>query len=228
MFSLTPPTDNNPSPDPSFALNYKKLPFKRIEVPFSAIEATAKSLGASPTGTWPNGTPEYTIPILRDSDSGAVISDSVAIAEYLDKTYPDAPRLFGEGTVDAQRELIKAREGAIMILAPVLVPKVIELYLDDLKEVIKTRGVTFEGDIPQEKEKELWDKARKTFEEVETRLGGTEHAFADLALAGVGWNARCGFGEDTKEWKEIKSWAGGKVGKATDAAVEYESRILSA
>ena len=37
-----------------------------------------------------------------------------------------------------------------------------------------------------------------------------------------------GLGRGTKEWEEIKSWAGGKIGKVMDAAVDYESRILSA
>jgi glutathione S-transferase len=55
-------------------------------VEFPDIAATMKSLGASPTA---GGV--YTVPVIKDPNTGAVVSDSHAIAKYLDETYPDKP-----------------------------------------------------------------------------------------------------------------------------------------
>ncbi|KAK1223752.1 hypothetical protein PQX77_013370 [Marasmius sp. AFHP31] len=127
-----------------FALNYKKIPFKLVDIPFSSIESTARSLGAPPTDRFPTtGEPKYTVPSLHDSDKNAVISDSFLIAEYLDAAYPDTPRLLlsAEDTT-AVKNLIEAREEAFRILVfPVLMPKIVPLYPDELREVFVSRGV---------------------------------------------------------------------------------------
>lgn len=44
-----------------------------------------KSIGASPTREG------YTVPVIKDPNTGAVVSDSHAIAKYLDEIYPDKP-----------------------------------------------------------------------------------------------------------------------------------------
>ena len=171
----------------------------------------------------------YTVPFLHDSDKNQVVSDSFAIAEYLDKAYPDTPRLLPEGTVEAQRELINAREGAIMTLFPVLIPLLARFFPEDLRAVFTSRGVSMENKLSEEQERVLWEKAKKAFEDAETLPGASDanYAFADLALAGLGWHPRCAYGEEGERWTEMSSWAGGKLRRVTDAAVGYESQILS-
>ncbi|HEX2018011.1 MAG TPA: glutathione S-transferase family protein [Aurantimonas sp.] len=61
------------------ALRHKGLAFRTIPVPFTGIPAIE---GGSAI-----------VPVLRDGDT--VVSDSFAIAEYLEVTYPDRPSLFG-------------------------------------------------------------------------------------------------------------------------------------
>ncbi|KAL0056867.1 hypothetical protein AAF712_016517 [Marasmius tenuissimus] len=125
-----------------FALNYKKLPFKLITLPLPTIESTAKSLGAPPTDTFPKtGLPKYTVPFLHDSNE--VVSDSFAIAQYLDTAYPDTPRLFGEekATIAAVKELIEAREEALKILFPIFMSRIVGLYSDELKAIVASRGL---------------------------------------------------------------------------------------
>ena len=61
------------------------------------IEALAKKIGAAPT-IRSDGTPGYSVPIISDSNTGKVISDSFVIAEYLDATYPNGKILFPPGT----------------------------------------------------------------------------------------------------------------------------------
>ncbi|KAJ8083596.1 hypothetical protein PM082_009471 [Marasmius tenuissimus] len=212
-----------------FALNYKKIPFKLVNVPFTSIETTAKLLGAPPTDTFPTtGEPKYTVPFLHDSDKNRVVSDSFTIAEYIDKAYPDTPRLFTEGTVATVKELVEAREEALRILFPIFMHKIAKLYSDEIKAVVAKRGGNLEATIPEDQQSELWDKAKKAFEEVEGRLGNDDGGvFADLALAGMLWHIRCACGEESKEWEELRTWAGGKMDKVTNTSVEYESQILS-
>lgn len=65
------------------ALAHKGLPFEERALPFTAIPAV-------------EGGATKTVPLLRDGDR--LISDSYAIALYLEETYPDKPSLFkGEG-----------------------------------------------------------------------------------------------------------------------------------
>lgn len=65
------------------ALSHKGLAFEEIPLAFTAIPKTEN--GASKT-----------VPLLKDGDR--LVSDSFAIALYLDQAYPDRPSLFkGEG-----------------------------------------------------------------------------------------------------------------------------------
>lgn len=77
---------------------------------FPDIEAVAKEIGAAPTRFQEDGTPTYTVPIIRDPNTGKVVSDSFIIAEYLDATYPGEPALFPRDT----KPLMAAFESGIL------------------------------------------------------------------------------------------------------------------
>ncbi|TDL18669.1 hypothetical protein BD410DRAFT_774810 [Rickenella mellea] len=74
------------------ALNYKGLSHKTEWVEFPNIAPRMKELGASPTEGM-----QYTVPVIHDHSTGKIISDSLDIAQYLDETYPDTPRLLPSG-----------------------------------------------------------------------------------------------------------------------------------
>ena len=82
----------------SFALNYKGLSYRTEWVEYPDIEATCKRIGAKPTWNNADGSPLYTLPVIYDPSTDTVLADSTAIADYLDETYPDTPRLFPPGT----------------------------------------------------------------------------------------------------------------------------------
>ena len=65
---------------------------------FADIASVMQKLGAKPTGKRKDGAEIYTVPVIHDEKTGEYVSDSYAIAEYLDATYPDTPRLIPEGT----------------------------------------------------------------------------------------------------------------------------------
>jgi glutathione S-transferase len=90
-----------------FNLRYKRIPYETVWVEFGDIERVSKEIGAPPTGKKPDGTNLYTLPAIRDQDTGRAISDSFAIASYLDERYPER-RLIPVGTEKKQAEFISS------------------------------------------------------------------------------------------------------------------------
>ncbi|HEV7252596.1 MAG TPA: glutathione S-transferase family protein [Mesorhizobium sp.] len=68
-------------------LDYRSVPTRFLDVP--DVEGVASK----------------TIPVIRDGDH--VVSDSFAIAHYLEKTYPDRPTLFGGSGGEAMARFIE-------------------------------------------------------------------------------------------------------------------------
>jgi glutathione S-transferase len=62
------------------SLAHKGLDFQRIPVPFTSVPAV-------------EGGASKLVPVIRDGDR--IVSDSFAIATYLEEAYPDRPGLFG-------------------------------------------------------------------------------------------------------------------------------------
>ncbi|KAF8062328.1 hypothetical protein FPV67DRAFT_1508058 [Lyophyllum atratum] len=87
------------------ALNYKGLHYKTEWVEYPDIERVGKEIGAKPTGLKPDGSGDgyWTCPMIVDPNhrnsegKPTVLSDSYAIARYLDEAYPE-PMLFPEGS----------------------------------------------------------------------------------------------------------------------------------
>ncbi|KAG9313917.1 hypothetical protein JVU11DRAFT_4689 [Chiua virens] len=96
---------------PRFVLSYKNLPFETVWVEYPDIAPRLKEIGASPN-TLTDGRVQYTVPVISDPNTGAIVTDSWEIAEYLDKTYPEKP-IFPKGS----KGLIKAFDAALLPLA---------------------------------------------------------------------------------------------------------------
>ncbi|KZV62795.1 hypothetical protein PENSPDRAFT_657840 [Peniophora sp. CONT] len=86
-----------------FALNIKGLPYRTEWVKFADVGPKMKSLGVGPPQPGPI---PYTIPTIVDPSTQALVNDSFAIAQYLDKTYPDTPALVPPGTAALQVSFI--------------------------------------------------------------------------------------------------------------------------
>ena len=70
-----------------------------------------KELGLAPN---PTGSLEYTVPTIYDPKTKRVVTDSFAIAKYLDETYPDTPNLVPRGTAGLQEAYLE------MVVSPLL------------------------------------------------------------------------------------------------------------
>ncbi|SJK98981.1 uncharacterized protein ARMOST_02262 [Armillaria ostoyae] len=215
-----------------YALNLKNLPYQTIYVELPDIEALAKKIGASPTSTKPDGvSPFYTIPIIQDDSTGAVVSDSAAIAAYLDKTYPSSgPVLIPAGTMTLQLAFADAVNDAFNHLR-------LPLFYSDM--VVKMNGRTtvymrekfskLEAPEGEEREK-LWAITRENLGKInrwfEGSVGefimGSEPCFADTAICGFLWFTMRVVGEESGEWKDIASWNDGRWGRYLESFKPYE------
>ncbi|KAG7095802.1 hypothetical protein E1B28_006502 [Marasmius oreades] len=217
-----------------FSLNYKKLPFKVSILAVNEIERTAKSIGAPPTTTNPDGSPKYTSPFIQDSSTGISISDSLLIAEYLDKAYPLTPKLVPEGTLVLQAVFADTVTAKANALTSVFVPKFPEWFAPEfLAEIEKVMGPP--KLLSQEETREVWANGKKSFDELLGAyegagagtfvMGGDNPVFADLALAAMISNVKIMFGNESEEWKNVSGWVGGRLGKVVEETLKYE-RII--
>lgn len=105
------------SPNPwkaRFALNFKAMPFTTNWVQMPDITKVRKGLNVPPVRQFADGTDFYTLPIIHDPNTGALVGDSFDIAVYLQKTYPDA----GAGGLfpaQALGEWVLAKEHSILV-----------------------------------------------------------------------------------------------------------------
>ncbi|KAJ8090080.1 hypothetical protein PM082_018660 [Marasmius tenuissimus] len=214
-----------------FALNYKKIPFTLVNLSLDSIEPTAKSVGAPPTTTSADGTPKYTVPFIYDHDNKKAVSDSLDIAKYLDKVYPDAPRLFAEGSEKAQEDLINAWMQAIGPVFPLLMVRIWDLFSEEMKQDRIRRGeeaMYTSIKFTKEQEKEAWVKSKKAFNEVKrVDVEDNEFVFANMVLGVIAGIVKIAFGVESDEWKDMSSWADGNVGRAVDIAAKHESQMVS-
>lgn len=222
-----------------FVLNIKGLPYKTEWVEYPNIESVAKKIGAAPTSKKSDGTGYYTLPIIYDPSTKSVISDSPLIALYLEKTYPPPsyPAIFPENT-----------KALTVILPFALGPKVNTPLFDlivlaawkNLNEESRsyfrtTREADFgkklEDFVPEGEEGvQKWKAAEEGYNWLNkwldaaggTFLTGDQIAYADIIVAGRLLWARIVLGKESKEWKTIAGWNGGRWGRFLQSFEKYE------
>ncbi|KAJ8079242.1 hypothetical protein AAF712_006314 [Marasmius tenuissimus] len=210
-----------------FALNYKGIPYTSIEVNLSELESTAKSIGAAPTMNYIDGSAKYTVPMIQDSTTGRVVSDSFKIAEYLDETYPDTPRVIPAGTRMLQSTFCSSVFLNLQPLMPIIQPVAVAKFLPP--EVAESYKKLFGEEalkltLSAEEQAEIWTKVVQWFrlmaqgygdrasDDSPFVMGGEKPTFADMFTAGLLWWIKLAF-EDTQAWKDIVAMGDGKIGR---------------
>lgn len=82
-----------------YALNFKQAHYQTEWVELPDIPTVRKSLGLAANRVLPDGSPFYTLPIIKNLSTGELVGDSFEIAQYLDRLYPEGPRLLPPSTV---------------------------------------------------------------------------------------------------------------------------------
>ena len=213
--SLTaPPTGHR------FALNMKALPYKTVWVEYPDIAGICKKLGAGPTGTRA-GEPLYTLPVIQDLATGAIVVDSFKIARYLDATYPSTPFTLVPAGTDALHAMFidvwdQKVGGSIFTL--VALPSTLKLNPPSAEFFRRTREALFRKTLEQytpqgEARTALWSTARKGLTEIDGWLKenskgtvfvmGDTPSFADVSVyASLLWLEDM-LGTDSEEWTEL-------------------------
>ncbi|KAI9058482.1 glutathione transferase FuA class [Trametes sanguinea] len=223
-----------------YCLNFKGLPYKTVWVEYPDIEAVCRKIGAAATEQKADGSPYYTLPVIYDPNTKKAISESAAIARYLDKTYPDTSRLIPYETDALHAAFNYAfRRTLLPDLGKIMIPETAKCLLPRSEAYFRaTREVMFGSKLedispPGPKRDEHWNgvkKALRTFTQWLEADGtdklfflGDKIGYADIIVAGFLVWIRIVLGADSKEWADIKASDGGRWGRFMAAFEKYEA-----
>ncbi|KAI0112526.1 hypothetical protein GGR51DRAFT_507382 [Nemania sp. FL0031] len=229
--SLCPPSRPH-APNPwktRYALNFKRANFVTKWVDLSEVTSTRKSLGADPVRFFADGEPFYTLPVIKDPSDNKVVGDSFDIAVYLDKKYPDAPRLFRHSiglyaAFNAHIDSIFPTGGLLFSKGMRFNPETEEQVK---AEFCRRAGVKSwdELTISEEERRKVLSSYRVALGEAAKYfrfsdgpfIGGKEPDYADIIIGG--WLMFLSL--IVPEWEEIRTWHGGVWGKLHDGLEPY-------
>ena len=193
-----------------------------------------KEIGARTT-KYPDGSDVYTLPVLRDPNDGAIITDSFDIAVYLDNTYPEKP-VFPKDT----KSLISAFDIAYVgqIWPAVKFPLVrakeilregsVEYYLSTRQKYFNQKLEEWSPEGPERDQH--WSALEKAFTTVKTWydktdgrwITGDTFSYADILVASsLVWLSKV-LHDD--EWRRLTTWNDGAWEKLL-ADVKSECKV---
>jgi glutathione S-transferase len=218
-----------------FALNFKGLSYTTVWVEYPDIEALCISIGAPPTGAKASGEPHYTLPVIHDRYTGAVVADSLAIARYLDEAFPSAPTLVPTGTSALHAAFEDAFESTMVrALIPAMIADNGSLLgarsADYWRRTREARyGQRLEEICPEgETRNKQWKIVQRAFTDIaswsrfeqDTFVMGDFISWADIVVAAwLTWTRRT---TDGKKWEALLSWDGGKWEQLTKRFEKWE------
>jgi glutathione S-transferase len=215
------------------ALNYKGIPYTTEWLEFVDIEAKYKEMGIPPAKIKPDGTPSYTLPAIWDPSTQTGVSESTRIAKYLDKTYPETPRVWFDGMEDYKEPSVVPE---LMPLSAFILPLVYERIVspaskDYFRRTREARfGKKLEEIEPTGKEREeAWNRVRKGFDIVDGWLQknggpyalGEQVSFVDFTFGGLLIWMRIVWREDSELWQDVLTWSDGRWGKYLENLQKY-------
>ncbi|KAF9443128.1 hypothetical protein P691DRAFT_779052 [Macrolepiota fuliginosa MF-IS2] len=219
-----------------YMLNYKGLSYKTLALEFPDIEPEYKKLGIPPSAKKADGKLSYTSPAISDGD--ARITESFRIAEYLDKTYPDTPKIIPAGSRPAQTGFYEYFFSHFKSLWPLLLPKVSVNILnpESVEYFERTRSEMFGKPLaelePQgEARAQSWKEVKEGFDQIGEQLSGRggpyflgeDPCFVDFAVASLLQALKHVFGPESEEWKGVEEWDNGKWKKFLASLDKYAS-----
>ncbi|KAI8976418.1 hypothetical protein BD414DRAFT_168303 [Trametes punicea] len=223
-----------------YALNYKNLPYTTTWVEYPDIARTCQSIGAAPTSTWPSGAPMYTLPALYDPSTDTALAGSLAIALYLDRTYPSTPPVVPAGTEVLHAAFEAAFIAAVsphmqMLVMPVGRERLHEASRAHYKHARESQwGERMEEWAPPGSEARdmHWGALEEAFGKVKGWLEtepesgrkfvmGDGPSFADFVLgARLMWMKKI-LGDESDEWNAVEKWHDGRWAQLLNDLDEY-------
>ena len=223
-----------------YVLNLKKLPYHTIYVDFEDVDRVIKEAGIPSSRLGSDGNPFHTVPSIIDNTTGQAkaVTDSYAIAEYLDAQYPNTPQAFPNGTQALQAVFYRFINEQIGDLAAIFLPNVPNLLSKEssLEYYTRTRtakwGKSLEEAVPKGEELEkIWKRLKALFNDLESWyaksegafLVGDDPSFGDFTLAGFLQAFKIIQGEESEDWKNIGAMNDGRWVKLLRDLEKYAS-----
>lgn len=207
------------------SLNVKGIPYKTVWVEYPDIIEVCKELGAAPTGINGDGDPYYTLPVIYDPATKSVISDSKAIVEYLDATYPSTHVLLPKSTYALQTAFETVFRDAVNGLFELGRPEAYHILNPPSANHFRTTRERWWGKkledakLTGKQRKEEWADAEKGLTRIDGWLKKNEEnasyvmgdtiTWADIFIVAHLMWFKTVMG-DTQEWQDIVSWNGGR------------------
>ncbi|EGN99550.1 hypothetical protein SERLA73DRAFT_106153 [Serpula lacrymans var. lacrymans S7.3] len=216
-----------------YTLAYKGLAFKTVWIELPDIAKRMKAIDAKPTGHKPDGSDSYTLPVIQDPSTGVVVSDSFAIAEYLEKTYPSKPTLFPHDSVALisvfDSALMKSLVPMLQIIAVIVSAKLNPISAEHFKkDTAKRLGAKWEDISPEGPRREQdWKNVKEVLGIIDGWYSKSDgkhimrdtFSYADII---VGAWVRCFNGVfEGEKWEEMRSWHDGRWGKIAEETNKY-------
>lgn len=179
----------------------------------------------------------YSSPSIFDSSTNKGVADSYLIAQYLDKTYPDSPKLFPPGTEALQAAFYTQFNELLAPFFPFLLPKVPGLLNKESSEYFdRTRTERFGKPLrdvePKGQERvEAWKKVEAAYDTLNGWLSkssgqyfmGDTVTFADIAVVSMIYATEVCLGKDSKEFKDLMTWNNGRWAAFRKSMEQYAS-----
>ncbi|KAF7337792.1 Glutathione S-transferase-like protein ustS [Mycena sanguinolenta] len=207
---------------PNTAKARQGIPHKTVFLEYPEIEPLCKKLGAKPTS---QTSLQYTLPVIYDPSTNAVVSNSIEIAQYLDATYPNTPRLIPEGTAAFHYAFTEAFEATLPPLLVYTLPASLPFLNSASQDYFRrTREELFGGrrleDVTPTGDEHavMWKRLEDAFGTIDgwIRKNGADSkyfmgdtlCYADISVAGwLRWTKMV-LGKD--QWESILTWHGGR------------------
>jgi len=218
-------------------LNIKGLDYKTVWLSFTEIPGESAKLGVPKTdGGY------HTVPSIADPATGRAITDSFAIAEYLDKQYPDTPALIPAGTRDEQIAFMSTAVKAVGLgIFPFILDNIFAIIEDKDKEYFRASREKLFGGKKLEEIAPKGDAIVRQAKGLENALnaaatviaaksgedaifyGGDRPLFADVALGAIITSVHTLCGDDHIVVKTIFGADGGRWAKFAEAISKWTS-----
>ncbi|KAG2147442.1 uncharacterized protein EDB93DRAFT_1085549 [Suillus bovinus] len=218
-----------------YCLTFKRLPFQTVCLEFPEIKPFYEQHSLAPTTLRSiNGTltPVHTLPVIMDPNTNRLITDSFAIAQYLDEQYPDTPKVLPDNTAALVCAFLTAFHNVIKDIivlgsfrgAQKLNPKSKEYYI---RTRVERFGIPWEQFATPERREKQWNALRAACNTVDGWYAtsssqfilGDTPCFADFVVAGLcKWVQYC---FENQEWEELKGWNGGRWRRLVEATDKY-------
>ncbi|KAG8843640.1 hypothetical protein FRB91_003224 [Serendipita sp. 411] len=206
-----------------YVLNYKRLPYETVWVPYTEIASLWAELGLEPItdGSIPFTTflPVISVPPKDGKGPRTAIAESFNIALYLDRAFPETPRVIPPHTAALHSAFIQALSTTFSApLRPIMIPQVPFVLADPLGAAYFTR--MREKTFPAPVTSSAGGSGGVKLAEVSPR--GSEKRKADMENAKKALQALDRIfkanqgeqeqGETNKEGKSMDGWIMGSVG----------------